>query len=77
MIPFVSDELQKIYSKLLKIIAEKSTVEEASGLRSLLAIEMNKYTMLLILSIKLPNSSNLLYLLSTLQNQMVSKRKIY
>ena len=57
MIPFISDELQKIYSKLLKMIVQRSIVEEASGPRSLLAIEMNKDTLLPILSIKLPTSS--------------------
>ena len=57
MIPFVSDELQKIYFKLLKMIVQRSIVEEASGPRSLLAIEMNKDTLLPILSIKLPTSS--------------------
>ena len=57
MIPFISDELQKIYSKLLKMIVQRSIVEEASGPRSLLAIEMNKDTLLPILPIKLPTSS--------------------
>ena len=57
MIPFVSDELQKIYSKLLKMIVQRSIVEEASGPRSLLAIEMNKDTLFPILSIKLATSS--------------------
>ena len=57
MIPFVSDELQRIYSKLFKMIVRRSTVKEASGSRSLLAIEMNKDTLLLILSTKLPTSS--------------------
>ena len=57
MIPFVSDELQKIYFKLLKMIVQRSIVEEASGTRSLLAIEMNKDTLLPILSINLPTSS--------------------
>ena len=57
MIPFVSDELQKIFSKLLKMIVQRSIVEEASRPRSLLAIEMNKDTLLPILSIKLPTSS--------------------
>ena len=57
MIPFVSNELQKIYSKLLKMIVQRSRVEEAIGPRSLLAIEMNKDTLLLIMFIKLPNSS--------------------
>ena len=55
--PIRLDELQKIYSKLLKMIVQRSRVEEASGSRSLLAIEMNKDTLLLIMSIKLPNSS--------------------
>ena len=57
MIPFVSNELQKIYSKLLKMIVQGYAVEEASGPRSLLAIEMNKDTLLPILSIKMPTSS--------------------
>ena len=57
MIPFISGELQKIYSKLLKMIVQRSMVEEASGPRSLLAIEMNKDTLLPILSIKLPTWS--------------------
>ena len=57
MIPFVSNELQKIYSKLLKMIVQGSAVEEASGPRSLLAIEINKDTLLPILSIKMPTSS--------------------
>ena len=57
MIPFISDGLQKVYSKLLKIIVQSSIVEEASGPNSLLAIEMNKDTLLLILSFKLPTSS--------------------
>ena len=57
MIPFISGELQKIYSKLLKMIVQRSMVEEASGPRSLLAIEMNKDTQLPILSIKLPTWS--------------------
>ena len=57
MILFVSDESQKIYSKLLKMIVQRSIVEEASGPMSLLAIEMNKDTLLPILSIKLPTSS--------------------
>ena len=54
MIPSTSGELQKIYSKLLKMTVQRSMVEEASGPRSLLAIEMNKDTQLLILPIKLP-----------------------
>ena len=57
MIPFVSDELPKIYSKLLKMIMQRSIVEEASRPRSLLAIKMNKDTLLPILSINLPTSS--------------------
>ena len=57
MILFVSDELQKIYSKLLKMTVQRSVVEEASGPRSLLAVKKNKDTLLLILSIKLPTSS--------------------
>ena len=57
MIPFVSNELQKIYSKLLKMIVQGSAVEEASGPRSLLAIEINKDTLLPILSINMPTSS--------------------
>ena len=39
------------------MIMQKFIVEEASGPRSLLAIEMNKDTLLPILSIKLPTSS--------------------
>ena len=39
------------------MIVQRSIVEEASGSRSLLAIEMNKDTLLPILSIKLPTSS--------------------
>ena len=39
------------------MIMQKFIVEEASGSRSLLAIEMNKDTLLPILSIKLPTSS--------------------
>ena len=57
MIPFVSDELQKIYCKLLQMIVQRFIVEEPSGPRSLLAIEMNKDTLLPILSIQLPTSS--------------------
>ena len=56
IILFVSDELQKIYSKLLKMIVQRSIVEKASGPRSLLAIEKNKDTPLPILSIRLPTS---------------------
>ena len=38
------------------MIVQRSIVEEASGPRSLLAIKMNKDTLLQILSIKLPTS---------------------
>ena len=39
------------------MIVQRSIVEEVSGPRSLLAIKMNKDTLLLILSTKLPTSS--------------------
>ena len=57
MIPFVSDELQKFYSNLLKMIVQRSILEEASGPRSLLTTEMSKDTLLPIFPIKLPTSS--------------------
>ena len=74
MIPFVSDELQKIHSKLLKMIVQRSIVEEASGPRSLLVIDMNKDTLLPILSIKLPTSS--LSTLNTAKRDGLQKKNL-
>ena len=46
MVPFICDELQIVYIKLLKMIVQKSKVDEINGLRSLLAMEFNKDTLM-------------------------------
>ena len=65
MVLFTCDELHKIYMKLLQIIASRSKGEETTGLRSLLAIEFNKYSLL-------DSQSGM----SMLLNQMLFKQKI-
>ena len=52
VVSFICDELQNVYIKLLKMIAHRSKVDEINGPRSLLAIELNKYTL------KEPQSGN-------------------
>ena len=46
MVPFICDELQNVYIKLLKMIVHRSKVDEINGPRSLLAIEFNKDTLM-------------------------------
>lgn len=56
MVPFICDELQQIYIKLLKMIVSRSKFDEAAGLKWLLSIEFNKDTLLKSQSRKFPAS---------------------
>ena len=57
MATFISDELQKIYTKLLKMIVHRSIIDEVAGPRSLLEIEFTKDTLLEPQSGKFPTST--------------------
>ena len=54
MEPFICDELQQIYMKLLKMIVSRSKFDEATGLKWLLSIEFKKDTLLKPQSRKFP-----------------------
>lgn len=56
MVPFICDELQQIYMKLLKMIVSRSKFDEATGLKWLLSIEFKKDTLLKPQSRKFPAS---------------------
>ena len=57
MVPFICDELQNVYIKLLKMIVHRSKFDEINGLRSLLAIEFNKDTLMEPQSGKYPTTT--------------------
>ena len=57
MMPFVCDELKKIYKKLLKMIVETPAIEKAVGPTTLLKGPINKETLLPVLCFKLPTST--------------------
>ena len=56
MEPFICDELQQIYMKLLKMIVSRSKFDEATGLKWLLSVEFKKDTLLKPQSRKFPAS---------------------
>lgn len=57
MVPFIYDSLQKVYTKLLKMIVQRSIVDEVSGPRSLLAVQFNEGTLLQPQSCKFPTAT--------------------
>ena len=57
MVPFICDELQNVYIKLLKMIVHRSKVDEINGPKSLFAIKFNKHTLMEPQSGKYPTAT--------------------
>ena len=74
MVPFICDELQNVYIKLLKMIVYRSNVDEINGPRSLLAIEFNKDTLMEPQSGKYPTAS--ISALNVLKPDALQKKNI-